>query len=56
MWSALLAEMTIRSRILYDADQILIKGKRMGEAKAELPPGDTAMYLVDMRMMRADSP
>jgi hypothetical protein len=47
--------MTIRSQIPGDADLVLIRGKRMGEANAELPPGGIAVYLVHTRMMQADS-
>jgi hypothetical protein len=54
-WSAYLAPMTIRSQILGSADQVLIRGKRMAEAKAELPPGDIGVYLVDTKMTKANS-
>jgi hypothetical protein len=47
--------MTIRSQIMGSADQVLIRGKGMAKAKAELPPGDIGVYLVDARMTKASS-
>jgi hypothetical protein len=54
-WSEYLASMTIRSQILGSADQVLIQGKRMAQAKAELPSSDIGVYLVDARMTKASS-
>jgi hypothetical protein len=53
-WSTYLASMTIRSQILGSSDQVLVRGKRMAEAKTELPPGDMGVYLVDARMTKVN--
>jgi hypothetical protein len=53
-WSTLLASMTVRSQILGSSDQVLKRRKRMAVARAELPPGDMGMYLVDTRMKKAN--
>jgi hypothetical protein len=53
-WSAHLASMTIRSQILGSSEQGLIRGKRMAVARAEQPPGDTGVYLVDTRMKKVN--
>jgi hypothetical protein len=53
-WSAYLASLTIRWQILGFSDQVLIRGKGMAETRAELPPDDMAVYLVDTKMMKVD--
>ena len=52
-WSALLDSMTTRVQDLGPAEQVLIRGKRMGQARAELPPGNVAAYMTDTRTTTA---
>jgi hypothetical protein len=46
-WSPLLREMTVRVKDLGEAEEVLVKGKKMAAAEAELPPGHVAAYLAD---------
>jgi hypothetical protein len=54
-WSETLRRMIVRKTILGPCETVLMKGRRMGTVRAELPPGDIAAYLVDTRTTQGKS-
>jgi hypothetical protein len=50
-WSLVLRRMTVRSKDLGPTDAVLVRGSRMTKVRAELPPGNLAILLLDTKTM-----
>jgi hypothetical protein len=48
-WSALLRSMTVRMQDLGPTERVPVRGRRTGQVRAELPPGNLAAYMTDTR-------